>query len=635
MEDKEVLIERLQTLPEKEEDQFRLKVLKARLFVDLGQPQVALTCLEDLKPSQGEEELWRLYSMGRANEAIGDAGQASAAFKKVLALNLGFQDVRQRMEALSSTPALREDRYRRQAQAGEDEFGIWYKGYDTALRTPVLLHFLDRLQGSEALANDQAFLRGVVGISHPSVLTLRDVNAASSPPLLIYEDFEGQPLNQWLGEGYKPSSFAAMDKLRQILEALAEANKRGASHLGLTPSSILMDREGRVKIQGLGLRQGLAQAGVQVPPPPDGAYRPPDSGGASDTPPSYDLYSAGVLFLYILTGAPPPLGAGGLTAEELAESLPGELNVPASVQKVLLRMLSVDPKERYAHPEDALREISAQELPPGSVIAGRYEILEELGRGGMGQVFRVRDRDLDEVIALKTLRNRPEMSEASRARFLREIKLTRKITHPNVIRVFDLGAWRDMAFLTMEYIPGKTLSLWVREGEGKRANLRQKVEILRGIAAGLQEAHKLGIIHRDLKPQNVILTPGGIPKLLDFGIAHAQLDEGAELTQEGHFVGSPKYVSPEQIQGISLSVRSDIYCFGLLAYFLLTGQDAFTGDTPLLILLKQLKEQPVLPSRLARLPPSLEALILTCLQKKPEDRPESLEEVVVALKEIV
>ncbi len=253
----------------------------------------------------------------------------------------------------------------------------------------------------------------------------------------------------------------------------------------------------------------------------------------------------------------------------------------------------------------------------------------------MGQVFRVKDRSLDEVVALKTLRKRADLTTEGRARFLREIKLSRKITHPNVVRVFDFGSWGEITFLTMEYIPGKTLSQWVRDGDEKKCNLRQKVEILRGIAAGLQEAHKLGIIHRDLKPQNVILTPRGIPKLLDFGIAFTQVGDTVDLTQDGHFVGSPKYVSPEQIQGQPLTMQSDIYSFGLLAYFVLAGQDAFRGDKSTLILLKQLKEMPPPPTQYTRLPPSLENLVMRCLSKKKSERPADLAEVSRLLKEIV
>ena len=630
-EDKEALLARFQALPEKPEDVHRLRVLKARLFVDLEQPHVALACLEDLPPAQGEEEIWRLYVLGRAYEATGRAEEALGAYKKVVSQNVLFLDARERLEEISQKPAAHEERYKGTSPLDGDALGPWFLGLDGAVNAAVLLHRLENLTDSTSLPLCQARLEKVLGFQHPAILTLRDIAPKGSQLTLVYETYDGLPLVQWLKEGYKPSLFGATDKLRQVLEALSEIHKRGLAHFHLSPASLFMDREGRVKLHGFNLVRSLAE--VKDTPLKQALlrYLPPEAQLKIDLSPAADLYSAGALFLHLLTGEPPPDNLSPLALEAFFTTS----GVPPTTQRVVSKILSADPRDRYERAEDALRDLAAQELPAGSTVAGRYEILEELGHGGMGQVFRVRDRDLDEVVALKTLRNRPDMSEASKTRFLREIKLTRKITHPNVVRVFDLGAWRDVSFLTMEYIPGKTLSQWVREGEGKKANLRQKVAILRGIAAGLSEAHKLGIIHRDLKPQNVILTPAGIPKLLDFGIAHVEVEEGSEITQEGHFVGSPKYVSPEQIQGQPLSVRSDIYCFGLLAYYLLTGQDAFTGDTPMLILLKQLKEQPVLPSKLTRLTPSLENLVLRCLHKKPEERPASLEEVSKLLQEIV
>jgi serine/threonine-protein kinase len=397
-----------------------------------------------------------------------------------------------------------------------------------------------------------------------------------------------------------------------------------------------MDKEGRIKVRGFGLVQDfialrdVVQRGTLVP------YLAPETAFSKAMSPSADIYATGAILLHLLTGHPPSglLSKGTRPPEVEAELLRG-ISVPAPVKELLTRLLAPDPADRYTLPEEALRDLAALELPSGSVVAGRYEILDELGRGGMGQVFRVKDRDLDEIVALKTLRKRSDLTEAARLRFLREIKLTRKITHPNVVRVFDLGTWRDLTFLTMEYIPGKTLSQLMREEDGRRANLRRKVEILRGIASGLAEAHKLGIVHRDLKPQNVILTPAGIPKLLDFGIAYTEVQQDIDLTDEGRFVGSPKYVSPEQIQGHVLDARSDIYCFGLLAYFLLTGHDAFTGDNATLILLKQLKEMPPPPSQLARLPASLDNLVMWCLKKNPAERPTSLADVAKVLKEIV
>ena len=635
-EDREYLLKRLQALPEGRELQARIGVLKARLFIELDQPELARVCLDGLPASSGAEDLWRLYLLGRTREAEGSLDEASSAYRQVMAQDVSFRDVKSRLEGLKRQPQaaapLKDERYRAVRPRGRDAFGPWFEGEDGSLRLSVLIHTARTPRSGDPLSAQEGF-QVRLELRHPAILSLRDVVPGGDETILVYESFEGRPLSGWLGEGYAPSAYGAVDKLRQCLEALAEAHRRGAVHGHVSPDAVFMDGEGRIKIHGFGLMGAWRDL---EPSPEREALRPylaPEvlAGGAPTV--RSDLFGAGALFVRLVTGASPDRPKEG-EASASADPLQGA-SVAENVRALVLKLLKVQPDGRYADATEALQDLAAQELPPGSVIAGRYEVLEELGRGGMGQVFRVRDRELDEVIALKTLRRRPDLSEQARSRFLREIKLTRKITHPNVVRVFDLGAWRDLSFITMEYIPGRTLSQWVRDGEGKNANLRQKVEILRAVAAGLAEAHKLGIIHRDLKPQNVILTPSGIPKLLDFGIAYTEAEGNEELTQEGHFVGSPKYVSPEQIQGLPLDSRSDIYCLGLLAYFLLTGHDAFTGDKPSMILIKQLKEPPLPPSRLVRLPPSLESLVLKCLNKKPDDRPSDLAEVSRTLKEIV
>ena len=624
-EDRRAFLARIQAFPDNPPERVRVSLLKARLFLDLGEPSVAATCLEGISPGSLDEEAWYHYLTGRVREALGDAPAAEEAYKKALAVNVSFEDAQKRLEAVkqwSARPARQRDRYGETGPAWADSLGPWVRAEDTLLRTPVLLHRIADPRLLAPVVFEPEHLERLLSLRHTSILGIRDALPGPAGLELVHEDFGGRPLTEWVAEGYRPSGHAALEKLRPILEALAEAHRRGLPHNRLKAENVLMDREGRVRLHGFGLF------------PPQPRRTTADTGAPSDAPaefhtdPSPDLRDAAILVAGLLRGnleAPFPSGE---------PFPPPDLNLSPAARDLLARLAGRDPDHAYATFEEALNDLAAQELHPGVLVAGRYEILEELGRGGMGQVFRVRDRELGEEVALKTLRRRPEMTEEARARFLREIKLSRRITHPNVVRVYDFGVWRDTLFLTMEYIPGKTLSQWVREGSHLKANLRQKVEILRGIAAGLAEAHKAGVIHRDLKPQNVILTPSGIPKILDFGIAHANLDESGELTQEGHFVGSPKYVSPEQIQGLPLDPRSDIYALGLLAYFLLTGQDAFTGDKSGLILLKQLREMPPPPSRVLRLPPTLDRLVMACLAKKPEERPASLEEVTRLLKEI-
>jgi len=638
-EERERLLARIQALPDNPSDRTSLAVLKARLFVDLGQYKVAMTCLDGLSPSRGDDESWRLYLLGRTNEAVGRTTDAAEMYSRVLALDMTFLDARSRLDGLThqdEAQAVKKERYIPSRSLEEDALGPWFKAEDSTSGMAVLLHRLERRveDRTSPMSHQDRFQRRM-GLTHPGLLRLQDVAVSDGHLTLVYEDFDGRPLTQWLKEGYRPSLYGALEKLRQVLSALSENHKRELFHAHLSPASVWMDAEGKVIVQGLGI---IVHFSDMEPSPAGDACRPflpAPRYDESFSPTQRDLYGAGVLFLQLLIGEPPVLaGDDSGRGPDIAPVIKG-LGFPEGLKEIVEKLVSLDPKGRYLSAEDALADLSAQEFPPGAIIAGRYEIVEELGRGGMGQVFRVKDRSLDEVVALKTLRKRADLTTEGRARFLREIKLSRKITHPNVVRVFDFGSWGEITFLTMEYIPGKTLSQWVRDGDEKKCNLRQKVEILRGIAAGLQEAHKLGIIHRDLKPQNVILTPRGIPKLLDFGIAFTQVGDTVDLTQDGHFVGSPKYVSPEQIQGQPLTMQSDIYSFGLLSYFVLAGQDAFRGDKSTLILLKQLKEMPPPPTQYTRLPPSLENLVMRCLSKKKSERPADLAEVSRLLKEIV
>jgi len=629
------LIARAQGAPPSAEDPYRSVLLVARAFLDLGQSEMVLDLLEGHgAPPEGHSP-WMDYLRGRAFEQLGRREEAAASYKRVLTRDLTFQDAAQRLKDLPAAVAAREAarRYVEKRPLRDDVTGALLEGEDVALGSPVLLQRVPLKDGSRGQVHRCAeTVKGLLGLAHPGILQVRDVLEEERGLLVVFEPFPGATLEQKLAAGWQPAFFEALDLSRQVFEALGEAHERKAVHRQLAPPSLLVSEEGRVKIRGFGLARRL----TEIPDGPDKEallpYLSPEVLLGEHQSAASDLYAAGAILYRLLVGQPPcphGEGNGGLSGRF---PLLRSAAVPDLLRNILARLLAPTPAERYADAAAVIKDLRALELSPGALVAGRYEILEELGRGGMGEVFRVRDRDLDEVVALKTLKPRADLPEVARTRFLNEIKLARKITHPNVVRVFDLGTWRDITFLTMEYIPGPTLSRWVRAGDHEEASLGEKIALLKGIAAGLTEAHRMGVIHRDLKPQNVILTPAGVPKVVDFGIATAR--EGADLTQDGHFVGSPRYVSPEQVQGLALDARSDVYSFGLLAYFVLTGEDAFGGDNPTLILLAQLRETPPALSSKVRVPPSLDRLLARCLAKDPAQRPGSLREVLRALEEI-
>ena len=258
------------------------------------------------------------------------------------------------------------------------------------------------------------------------------------------------------------------------------------------------------------------------------------------------------------------------------------------------------------------------QLAAGQLLSERYEILTELGRGGMGRVYQAFDREIGEPVAIKTLLGLPEEDSGRDAeRLLRELQICRKITHPNVVRVFDLGRFPGGIFLTMELLEGERLDQRLARQGPLPPPLAQ--HFLCEIAAGLEEAHSLGIVHRDLKPSNIFLTPLRL-KILDFGIAR-RVDGDTRLTATGFAVGSPAYMSPEQLQGLPLDGRSDLYALGVLAFTLLSGREPFAGATAAALALQHLQQA---PPDLRRVRPDLPAgwpeLVAKLLAKQPADR---------------
>ncbi len=251
--------------------------------------------------------------------------------------------------------------------------------------------------------------------------------------------------------------------------------------------------------------------------------------------------------------------------------------------------------------------------------APRYRWLETLGRGGVGVVFKARDLELDEVVAIKVLS--PDLTrddqETILARFKREINLNRKIKHPNVARMYDFGMSGEYPYITMEFIPGR--DLWTIVHEDGRVPPAQAVPILRQIARGTEAVHRLGIVHRDLKSQNILVDGNGAVAILDFGLARATVSES--FTLDHIILGTPQYMSPEQASGKPVDSRSDIYSIGIIAFEMLTGTLPFTADSPIAVAMMQISDP--IPDSLKHFPeisPALRGIVMRCLEKQPAAR---------------
>ena len=269
----------------------------------------------------------------------------------------------------------------------------------------------------------------------------------------------------------------------------------------------------------------------------------------------------------------------------------------------------------------AVRAVSGEPLRPGVTFAGRYEVKEILGAGGMGVVYRAFDRELQEPVAIKTLK--PEAMAGGSAgleRFKQEIRLARKIAHRNVVRTYDLGEQNGMYYLTMEYVEGTSLKQLIVS----RGKLPVSVTLTVGkqICRALEVAHAEGVIHRDIKPQNIVAEPSGFLKVMDFGIARlANPPKGKGLTEAGTSIGTPDYMSPEQLSGAELDPRSDLYSAGVVLFECVTGRVPFEAETTWALVAKHLEEEPPDPRKLnSDVPPALAAVILKAMAKDPANR---------------
>ncbi|MFO0592623.1 MAG: protein kinase [Polyangiaceae bacterium] len=296
---------------------------------------------------------------------------------------------------------------------------------------------------------------------------------------------------------------------------------------------------------------------------------------------------------------------------------------------------AVDSSPSVSHPAETLAEGpvegAASLIESGRrVVAGRYEVLGLLGAGGMGNVYRALDRELDEVVALKMLRPEIASNAAALARFRSEVKLARRVTHPSVARVFDIGDEGGERYLTMELIDGEPLGTTI--ARAGRLGAARAIEIACAVCAGLGAAHSAGVIHRDLKPDNILLARDGRVVVTDFGIARAA---GADVKSTGAIVGTPAYMAPEQVEGKPVDARADLYALGAVLFEMLTGEAPWVGDNAFTVAAARLLHPPPNPrAKRPDLPPDLAAIVVRALGRKAEERFASAADVAAALSRV-
>jgi eukaryotic-like serine/threonine-protein kinase len=325
-----------------------------------------------------------------------------------------------------------------------------------------------------------------------------------------------------------------------------------------------------------------------------------------------------------------PTGAGDEAASlGQPRSAPGETLADDSSAGSLLR--------EVARIEDAA--LPADELVRPGDLLGAYRIVRRLGKGAMGVVYEAADQQLSRRVALKVLSPSRAGDDARRRRFRREAHAASAVVHPSVAAVYGAGHERGLDYLAMEYVAGVTLGEAMRR-RGGSLELAEAARIGEAVASGVGRAHELGIVHRDLKPENVMIAEDGAVKVLDFGLAKlAAPPEGAGgsqlVTLEGHIVGTPAYMSPEQAKGRPVDARSDVFALGVMLYELVTGRRPFRGETTVDLFIAIDRDEPPRPSAVnAQVSPALEAIVLRCLRKAPEDRYGSCGEAAAALRRL-
>jgi len=547
--------------------------------------------------------------------------------------------------AFERTHAVLGDRYRLERIAAANASRVLFEAYDETLKRQVSV----RVNFYHDAATRAWFLREAEALGqldHPAIRHVYDAGVVGDLAYRIGNWVDGESLEDAVQRS--PRSIPAVLALaRDVLGALDHAHLRGILVRRIVPASVLVETSGRGEITDLRFSSYVLPVIPSGAAPDMPMFLAPEVRDGAVGDHACDVYTAGALIYFAVTGQPPPLDP-----REVRRPTELRPTCPRAVERILLRALKPAPEDRYLTAAEMLEDLASDagtfETRAAAVIQGPglgtedrtrwekwlrralgddYELLALLGTGGFGRVYRVRDLHLERQVALKVLH--PTLTQDAEVveRFRREAQLAARLSHPNIVKIYDIGGRFGLIWYTMELIDGPSLAQLV-ERNGPLP-LEQVLRLLREALSALAHAHGYGLVHRDIKPENMLIDPTGSVQITDFGLALALRGKYGGATSQS---GTPQFASPEQLLGERVDQRSDLYSLAAVVYYALLGAPPFPGDTTEQVLARQTTNQfPAPRERRDDVPEALERVLDRALSADVESRYPSAAEFLQAV----
>lgn len=517
-------------------------------------------------------------------------------------------------------------------ELGGGGMGVVYRAEDLNLQRTVALKFLPSSVTRDPQLKKR-FAReaqAASALDHPNICTIYEIHETQAGQIFIAMAFyKGETLEKKVARGLLDISEAVQIAL-QLAYGLAEAHSRGVIHRDIKPANIMVTANGRVKILDFGLAKLEGESTLTQPGNRMGtlSYMSPEQIEGTAVDHRADLWAAGVVLYELLTGQRPFHGEyEAALVYSILNDPPEPIRskrpeLPARLAAVVHRMIARNPDERYQSADEFIEALQivtkSRDLtgPAAPTTVGKYEIFEKLGTGGMGEIYRARDPLIGREVAIKIIREQALKTPELKQRLYKEAQAAGRLSHENIAVVHDVDEQDGAPFIVMELLTGANLHTLIRSNAD--LSLAQKLDIATQICRGLQYAHSHEVVHRDIKPANIIVLENGRVKITDFGVAQVKSETGS-LTHSS--IGTPSYMSPEQIRGAPVDHRTDIFSFGVLLYELLTSQNPFSGDRVTTVIYKILETDPE-PINLKEvdLSANLQQILERCLRKDPRER---------------